>query len=158
MTRPTENERFDDKVSPEPNTGCFLWMAGEARGGYGKFSVGTGASKRTHIAHRWAWEREHGPVPTGKVVRHLVCDNRLCVNVAHLALGTHAENSADMTRKQRQARGERQHLAKLTAEQVLTIRGAWNSGVASQQALADAFGIDQTGVSAIVLRKTWKHI
>lgn len=156
MTKPTVNDRFDRYVSPEPNTGCFLWTAGEARGGYGKFSAGPG-SRRTVAAHRWAWERAHGPVPVGLVVRHS-CDQRLCVNPKHLSLGTHADNSADMTRRKRQAAGERQGLSKLTADQVLTIRGARNSGVVTQQALADAFGIHQTGVSAIIARKTWKHI
>lgn len=26
---------FQEKVSPEPNTGCWLWTGNEARGGYG---------------------------------------------------------------------------------------------------------------------------
>jgi hypothetical protein len=51
-------------------------------------------------AHRWAWTLAHGPIPLGMVLLH-TCDNPRCSNVEHLALGTYAENSADMMTKGR---------------------------------------------------------
>ncbi len=126
------------------------------KGGYGKFTKPRNAG--IVPAHRYAWERANGPVPQGQLLRHLKCNQPSCVNVDHLALGTHADNSADMTRQGRQCRGARMNTAKLTENEVLTIRGAFNSGVVSQQKLADAFGVAQTQISSIVRRKTWKHI
>lgn len=157
FTKKDASARFDAMTSPEPNTGCLLWTGGVTEtGGYGKFTLdGNGG---TVLAHRWAWERVHGPVPPRMVVRHLRCNQPSCVNVAHLAVGTHAENSADMTSQGRQARGEKCHTAKLTAEMVLAIRGAWNSGTVTQRQLAEAFGVNGPSISHIVNRRTWRHI
>ncbi len=155
----TSAERFDAFVSPEPNTGCHLWTGGvTSPGGYGKFTATVDGRHRTVTAHRYAWEQAHGPIPGNKVVRHLKCNQPSCVNVAHMALGTHAENSADMTSQKRQARGERQHLARLTASQVIRIRALWMESEKTQQEIADQFGIAQTSVSKVIKRETWKHI
>ena len=80
-------ERFMEKVSPEPTSGCWLWTARCGRTGYsvlwhdGKY-VG---------AHRWAYEYFIGPVPPGMEVAHK-CRVRSCVNPAHLEAVTHREN------------------------------------------------------------------
>lgn len=75
-----------------------------ARMGYGIFNAGTGrANRRTVYAHRFAWEITNGPIPVGLLACHH-CDNPPCCNPAHLFLGTHADNNADMNAKGR-ARG-----------------------------------------------------
>lgn len=53
-------------------------------------------------------------------------------------------------------RGEAQGRSVLLAKDVQFIRN--NKEAMSQQALADMFGITQGNVSAIILRKSWKHI
>ena len=65
---------------------CWEWT-GRAltHNGYGRFRAG---GRRT-VAHRWIWERQHGPVPDGMELDHL-CRNRLCVR--HLEAVTRAEN------------------------------------------------------------------
>jgi hypothetical protein len=57
--------------------------------------------------HRIAWENARGPIPKGLHVLHQ-CDNRRCVNVEHLWLGTAADNARDRERKNR-TRGLRQY-------------------------------------------------
>lgn len=154
MTNPMP-ARFLGNVSPEPNTGCHVWTGAISSGGYGAFHLSK--PRRVVRAHRFAWECEHGPIPAGECVCHR-CDNPSCVNPRHMFLGTQAENMADKKKKAREARGQTLPQTKLTADQVLTIRGAWNSGVVRQKQLAEAFGVHQAQISRIVRRKDWKHL
>lgn len=80
-------ERFWEKVSPEPNSGCWLWAASEKNGGYGQFWDG----ERNVRAHRWAYETYRGPIPSGLQMDHL-CRVRCCVNPFHLEAVTQQEN------------------------------------------------------------------
>lgn len=85
-------ERFCAKVSTIPTEqGCLEWMAGRNLLGYGTFAV----NRIARLAHRVAWEIANGPIYPGLVVRHFVCSNPRCVNVAHLRLGTMADNAQD---------------------------------------------------------------
>jgi hypothetical protein len=79
------NERFDSKWEPCPESGCWLWTAALLKDGYGGFKV----ERKMLRAHRFAWERKHGPIPKGMVVCHK-CDVPGCVNPDHLFLGTWA--------------------------------------------------------------------
>lgn len=73
---------------------CIVWTGSCDADGYGKIWV-NGASARTHRA---LWEETYGPIPDGLLVLHR-CDNRPCVRLSHLYLGTHADNTRDkMTR------------------------------------------------------------
>jgi hypothetical protein len=78
---------------------CVEWPGHKDAGGYGW--VGT-RKYGTRLAHRVAWIKAHGPVPTDVEVCHR-CDTPSCVNVDHLFLGTHAENIGDMVSKGRHA-------------------------------------------------------
>lgn len=81
--------RFWDKVVPEPNSGCWLWLGALASGGYGvSWVVGAG---RQRASHRVAYEALVGPVPVGLELDHL-CRTRSCCNPLHLEPVTHQVN------------------------------------------------------------------
>jgi hypothetical protein len=148
---------------------CWLWTAATFPSGYGVF--GNRRHFGTQRAHRIAYMLTHGPIAAELVVCHR-CDNPRCVNPAHLFIGTQAENQADKVRKGRQARGdgqglrkhpgaaargERQHLAVMTAERVRELRALHAQGV-PQAALARRYGIGAQTVCSIVHRRTWRHV
>ena len=88
------DDRFDNLVMPEPNTGCFLWVGTtHGRTGYGYFAPESLRHPRTRpvLAHRFAYEREKGEIPPGLQIDHL-CRVRRCVNPAHLEAVTLKEN------------------------------------------------------------------
>ena len=83
-------DRVYAMVSPEPNTGCWIWTGALSRG-YGVFSVTTKTLKKTWAAHRLLYETEKGPIPEGLGLDHL-CRNKWCVNPDHLEPVTQKEN------------------------------------------------------------------
>ena len=70
---------------------CLIWTGSKRANGYGVISV----NGKSAGAHRYAWERENGPIPDGVQVDH-VCHNRACVNVEHLRLATRSENNSHL--------------------------------------------------------------
>lgn len=78
--------RFAAKVRPEGD--CLIWTASVDRGGYGQFRD---ENSRMVKAHRWAYERERGPVPEGLQLDHK-CRMPSCVRVSHLEPVTAREN------------------------------------------------------------------
>lgn len=86
----SDDERFDRSWVLDPQTGCHLWLRAIDKGGYGHFCP---AGRRSIRAHRYAWIRKHGPVPTGLVLDHIVCDNPRCCNAEHLVAVTNQVNT-----------------------------------------------------------------
>lgn len=83
----TPDERFEKYISPEPNSGCWLWIGTCASNGYGRFSW----KDRRAQAHRYSYERSGGIIPVGMELDHL-CRTPLCVNPKHLEPVTRLEN------------------------------------------------------------------
>lgn len=117
--------------------------------GYGQIHQ----SGRTAYAHRVAWELANGPIPDGGFILHS-CDNRRCVNPAHLRVGTFQDNMDDMTGRGRHAHGVRNTHAKLTAEDVKAIRSA--EGL--HREIAARFGVTQPLVSMIRSGRIWRNV
>jgi hypothetical protein len=139
----------------ETSGGCWEWTLSKSRGGYGKVSW-YGKSMR---AHRVAWMLENGKeIPPDKVVMHS-CDNRLCINPAHLSIGTPKQNSEDMVSKGR-ARGgsppgELASKSKLTEEDVVAMRFLRRSKGLSYAKLGRMFGIAAQNARLACLGITW---
>jgi len=76
------------------------------------------------------------------------------VNPDHLFLGDQTENMADKVRKRRQSKGAGTGWAKVTEDQVKAI--LYDTRL--QKEIAADYGISQSQVSEIKLRKSWKHV
>ena len=83
--------RFWSKCVPEPNSGCWLWIASTNRLGYGHFNPCSEDKGRSWLAYRFAYEALIGVVPSGLVLDHL-CRLPCCVNPLHLEPVTVREN------------------------------------------------------------------
>jgi len=102
-------DRFLDKISIEPNSGCWLWTAGADEHGYGQMNADAEGFPRA--AHRIAWILFRGPIPDGICVCHQH-DDPWCVNPDHLFLGTQKDNMDDKMRKGRHSNQKKTHCAK----------------------------------------------
>lgn len=145
------------------HNGCWNWTAFRDKQGYGRISNVQipGTTKRQFGVHRLVAHLVHGLDLNDRsqyACHH--CDNPACFNPAHLFVGTAKENIADCKRKGRElhARGEDNGGGgKLTEDDVREIRQLRHSGML-QREIASRFGIDQTMVSMVELRKEWAHV
>ena len=135
---------FDTRARKGPlTTRCRIWKWGRTTQGYGTLGEG-------RYAHRFYYERTHGPVPVGLELDHL-CRVRLCVNPDHLEAVTSAENSRRSPRN------------KLTKAQIVVLR----EYMASRRsrglklpgpALAAAFGISGPLLCRIEHGQKWHGV
>lgn len=88
--------RFESLYERRSARECWPWHGPRYSNGYGRYE----RRKRTTTASRASWLLYFGPIPDGVVVCHR-CDNPICVNPAHLFLGTQIDNVHDMLRKGR---------------------------------------------------------
>ena len=108
------------------------------------------------LAHRLVWNQANGEIPDGLCVLH-TCDNRACVNVDHLFLGTKADNNADRNAKGRQAKGSMQGSAKLHENDILRIRDMLRMGCRHVD-IGRWFGVARATISAINTGRVWSHV
>lgn len=158
-TRVPVEERFWLYVNKTKT--CWLWTGTTNHWGYGMINMG-GHSGKIERAHRVSWLIHNGTLPDGMFVCHH-CDNPLCVNPSHLFLGTVADNNHDMQAKDRydrtkRAKGEKHGMSRLTADQVMSIRRAYEAGDISLTTLATQHNVSIAHIHRIVTRQSWKHI
>lgn len=138
--------------------GCWPWLGATNPKGYGRIT----RDGRDVIAHRISLELALGRrLERGEFALHH-CDNPPCCNPTHLFVGTLADNNRDMAEKGRvyrpQWRGQEVPNAKLTSDQVGTIRRRYAAGGITQGALAGEYGVTQPTLQAVIARRTWRHV
>ncbi len=143
---------FLDKVIPEPNSGCWLWIGSTNRHGYGNFWH----DGKCHKAHRFSYMAFVSQIPDGKDIMHK-CDVRCCVNPEHLAPGTALQNVVDMWRKgrARPSRGMANGRARLTTDGVQRIKEMVALGY-EYSYLARLFRIDRSTVARAARGQSWR--
>lgn len=153
----TVQERFWARVFRGELNMCWLWAGAKRGSGYGNFRLGR---KISEAAHRVSWVIHFGHIPEGLCVLHR-CDVRLCVNPAHLFLGTRQDNTNDMHQKGRGYCGSHSGVhngnAKLTEQQVREIREKRASGIETRFLVAE-YGMARTTIQQIVSKRIWKEV
>lgn len=158
--RPFE-ERFQNAITPEPMSGCWLWTRFVNPGGYGTIRL----NGPRVLAHRASWTVAHGPIPDGMVVCHK-CDTPSCVNPDHLYVGTQRQNMDDCSRRGRtgpqrapasyrgcNGRGN----AKLDASQVVAMRKMRADGVRVVE-IAERTGVTPGHVYKVTNSRFWTWV
>jgi len=149
--------RFSEKFIQGAADDCWPWTAAKGTHRRGNqtpyFQPKIRVDGKALTATRVAWELYRGPIPSGLHVLHR-CDNPVCVNPAHLFLGTNADNTRDKVAKGRAPRGEANSLAHLTEDVVRRVHDA--PGTCDDVAMR--FGLGRSQVSRIRRGETWRHL
>lgn len=125
---------------------CWEWPYAKVTSGYGELTF---EGKPMYAAVcALILSGSPKPEPPNNFALHS-CDNPPCFNPTHLRWGSHQDNVDDMWERERGHRG-----GKLTEDQVRAIR----SDARFQKVIAEEYGLAQSTVSQIQMRKRWKHV
>ena len=141
---------MDQRIMPEPNSGCWLWMGSLDPNGYGRRVNGYKDHRPAHVVF---WERRNGPMPEGMCGLHR-CDVRCCVNPDHIFVGTKTDNSKDKVAKGRQGKGERYRNSKLRDADIPVIL----ADTRPQTVIAAEYGVSRQLIGLVKRGRNWKHV
>lgn len=122
-------------------------------GRYRCVTLARGATREQWFVHDLVALAFVGPKPPGLETRHLNdhhADNR----ATNIAYGTREENEADRQANGKVMKGESHGCAKLTEEEVLSIR----SSPEGSTELSRRHGVSPSHIWAIRNRRVWRHI
>lgn len=153
-------DRYVDKTDRWGNHGRMFCRGrvlanGPHSGGYICIHLYKEGKRRATVLHIIIAEAFHGPRPSP--LHEVLHGDGVRSNCAagNLRWGTHVENEADKDVHGTRLIGEKSPSAKLTEDDVREIRRL--VGV-PQQDLADRFNCTFSNISAIQLRKSWRHV
>lgn len=142
----------------------FNVRAGVRRGYSGVSLTCQNGVLKHYLAHRLVWAAFNGPIPPGMQINHkngIKQDNRL----SNLEVCTPSQNTRHALDVLGHKNAPPPHVpgikngrALVTEDQVREIRSLYATGDYSQEALGKRYGMKQTTVSQIILRKSWPHI
>lgn len=145
--------------------GCWIWKAGHFGTGYGAFSI----KSTNYGAHVISFLLSGGTLTDEKPHVLHSCNNRGCVNPAHLRAGSQQDNVDDAmkagthglaltTFPRKRAQGMKHGMAILTDAKVRAIRAEYQPYVMSRVALAKKYGVSRATINQVLSRKHWKHV
>lgn len=152
-------------------TGCWLWTGTVNGAGYGTIGLGSKEQGKGFV-HRVSYEHHVEPIPAGMVICHR-CDVKLCVNPAHLFVGTQADNMHDAQAKGRirkgerwatparlagACKGERHGNAKLTEADILEMFRLFHEEGLNKTQIAKRFSVTREMARNIINRRNWSHV
>lgn len=159
-----EAEEYIQENSRVDNHGCWIWQGGTTKSGYG---YGYFKGVKYHGIHRLSLRvRDRLKENPNRQIkcRHGNVNGRpcprACVNPAHLSWGSAKNNAQDRKRDETSLTGERNPSAKLTQQQVNTIRKRGKVGtyleLAEGYSKEFGFEISRSALRRIITGKTWK--
>ena len=127
--------------------GCWESDYSTCHDGYPGISVNGSRTKASRVAYFLAY---------GKYTKKLLvlhrCNNRKCINPNHLYLGTHQQNSDDMTKSGRAGK------AILNKEQVKEIVKMLRYDKYTYHEIGKRFGVSDTYIADIARGKSWNWL
>jgi len=151
--------RFWKHVEKQGENDCWEWKADLSRSGYG--SLWNPETKRNISAARFSCELHHGKPNDGMFVMHS-CDNKRCVNPAHLSWGTAKQNTNDAIKRGLRPKiaipvcfGEKNPKSKLTLEQARFIKAHPEMKLTE---LASMYGLSPNCIRGVRIGRTWKEV
>lgn len=131
---------------------CLAYPFSRSTNGYSIITL-TGSGQMS--VHRYMCLMVHGEPPSDEHEVAHSCGNKNCVNPKHLRWATKAENAADRLLHGTHGRGEKNGMAKLSAEDVKEIIA--KRGVETGRSLAKRFGVSAAQISNIQLGRQWSY-
>lgn len=140
-------------------SGCWEWSGPYHSNQKGR-EYGTVWHGQTKFkTHKIAYILTKGKISEGMYICHK-CDNPKCVNPDHLYQGTPKDNNSDCIKRNRANRekGEERYCAKLTEENVNSIRLEYVKKYGEITRLARKYGVSCTAIYNVVHHVRWKHV
>jgi len=144
-------ERLMDRIKIDKN-GCWIWQGTIDKDGYGKIQY----IKKGYRANRLSYMIFKGEIPKGMLVLHS-CHNPKCINPKCLHLGNNDLNMKEMVESNRQAKGSKHGVSKLTEEIVKTVKEKLKTEN-NCATIAKEYGVHRNTILSIKKKKTWKHV
>jgi hypothetical protein len=148
--------RFWSKVDKRGDDECWNWKGSLRTTGYGQLTIRVDGKTRSKSAPQIAYLLQHGSIDETLDVCH-TCDNRKCVNPAHLYQGTRHDNNMDSVSRGRWNNQKRISRAKLSEHDVATIIARDIFGE-RHNFLAVEHDVSTRSIGDIANYHTWKHL
>lgn len=142
--------------SKQKPSGCVEWVGGISPSGYGRISYVYSDVYKVSRAHMLSWVFYNGDYDRNLHICHK-CNNRKCVNLDHLYLGTQKDNMDDMKRSGNALNGEKNHKSVLTLKEVQLFKPLLASGL-STTTVGRMFGYSKHTMHNLKVGRSWGYV